>query len=334
VRPTVAPPRPPSVERAPPPSFSVIIGAFQAAGTIREAVESVLCQTYPASEVIVCDDGSTDGTADVLAAFAQHIVCLRKPNGGGASALNACLRVAKGDFVSILDADDALEPQALEALAELAARRPDLDILQTDAAFVSEGATLGRLSAESPFAVDDQRLVIFDHCFVLHPAVRRSRLLDSGGFDESFRIVYDWDCWIRLLLAGSKAGLCVDPLYRYRVSEDGLSAKRLENLRERVSMLEKVAGRDDLEPTERSALSTALERHRRSFLLADARDAARTGRKGRRRRALAVVGNPGFSLRTRSKALAACVLPRTAARRFVGRDVSEGSFRLVSPVDR
>ena len=98
----LAPPPERPAEPGPPPSFSVIIAAYQAAHTIGEAVESALEQTSPPHEVIVCDDGSTDDLAGTLTPYGGRIVLLRKENGGAASARNVALRAASGEFVAQL----------------------------------------------------------------------------------------------------------------------------------------------------------------------------------------------------------------------------------------
>ena len=115
------------------PTFTVVIAAHNVAGTIAEAVESALAQTLPALEIIVCDDGSTDAPAAVLQPYGERVKYIRKERGGAASARNAALEHTHGDFFAVLDADDAYLPQRLEALAELAVVRRDLDILCTDA---------------------------------------------------------------------------------------------------------------------------------------------------------------------------------------------------------
>src|SRR5204862_4643563 len=160
--------------------FSVAIAAYEAARTVAQAVESALSQTLPPLEVIVCDDGSTDDTEGVLSPYDDRIVFLRKENGGEASAKNACLRAASGDFVAILDADDVYFPERLEALGELAAARPALDILTTDA-FLELDGVRGRRVYEGgwAFEVDDQRRAILQRNFVFGlAAVRRERLLE------------------------------------------------------------------------------------------------------------------------------------------------------------
>jgi hypothetical protein len=244
------------------PSFSVVIPAYQAANTIGAALASVAAQTVAPLETIVCDDGSTDGLERAIEPWRDDVVLLRKDNGGGASALNAATNAASGEFVVILDADDTYEPERLEALGALAAERPDLDLVTSDAYLELDGDVQGRFSATTPFLTDDQRLGILRSCFVGGwPAVRRSTLLAAGGFDESVRVPYDWECWIRLLLGGAAAG-CVDvPLMTYHLHPGGLTADRAKNLQARIRMLESVSRRLQ-RPEERDTLNETLRRER------------------------------------------------------------------------
>jgi GT2 family glycosyltransferase len=324
MRPHVAPPPPPGLERGPVPSLSVIIPAYQAAGTIAQAVESALDQTVPAHEVIVCDDGSTDDLEGALAPYRDRMTLIHKENGGGASALNAAARAASGDFVVVLDSDDAYEPERLEALGALAAARPDLDVLMTDSHLEAGGRVVGRFSKETPFEQVAQREAILDRCFVGWPAIRRSRLIAVGGFDESLRIAYDWDCWLRLLFDGARAGLVDMPLHRYRIHEDSLSGARAPALRERVVVLEKADRQLELSDRERSALEQSLASKRRRAILAEAEAALRDGAPDARRRALRVAADSGLGMSARAKALLAALAPRLAARRLGEREAHTG----------
>jgi GT2 family glycosyltransferase len=243
------------VEPGLPPTFTVVVPAYQAAETIGPALASLAAQTRAPEEIVVCDDGSTDALEEAVEPWREHVVLLRKENGGGASALNAAAHAATSDFVVILDADDTYEPRRIEALAELAAARPDLDLATTDAHLEVAGQIRGRFTDGTPFVTDDQRRGILRSCFVGGwPAIRRTTLLEAGGFDESLRIGYDWECWIRLILAGSRAGCVDEPLMTYRLHAGGVTADRATNLRARVEMLERV-DRRPLDAGERATLA-------------------------------------------------------------------------------
>ena len=177
----LAPAPEPGLQPGPVPTFSVVIPAYQAADTVGEAVASVFAQTVAPEELIVVNDGSTDDIEGALAPYRERITLISKENGGRASALNLGVGEAKGEYVSFLDADDAYQPERIEALGALASIRPDLDLLVTDASLEVEGRIVGRFCAETPFAVEDQRLAILDRCFIVCPCVRRASLLDVAA---------------------------------------------------------------------------------------------------------------------------------------------------------
>jgi glycosyltransferase involved in cell wall biosynthesis len=306
----------------------VVIPAYQAASVIAGAVESALSQTLAPREVVVCDDGSTDDLDGALAPYRQRIVVVRKPNGGGASALNAAVRAASSEFVSWLDADDAYEPERLEALGELAAARPDLDILMTDSWLESDGEVVGRFGEFTPFEALEQRLAILDRCFVAWPAVRRARVLEVGGFDERLRIAYDWDFWIRCLFSGAAAGLVDVPLHRYRISGSSLSGRRAAAMRERVDVLEKALRLDGLTRDERAALERSLRSKRSRALLTEAESALAENAGDARSRAwaLALARGAALSPRLRMAAVVAALAPGWAGRRLAAR-AREGAAR-------
>jgi Glycosyl transferase family 2 len=297
-----------------PPTFSVVIAAHNAAGSIAEAVESALAQTLPPLDLIVSDDGSLDGTEEALASYQARITYVRRGHGGVAAARNAALELARGEFFAVLDADDCYLPDRLEALGELAMARPDLDILCTDALLEHEGRVVGTFSEACPFEVVDQRAAILQRCFCAWPAVRRTTLIAAGAFDPSLRTGSDWECAIRLLYSGAAAGLVDEPLYSYRVHGSSLTADRVRTLRDRVALLERAGLSYELSGAERTALARSLRSQRASLVLTEAEAALRGRTPDARSRALAAVRSPGVRPRSRIAAAAAVIAPRTAAR--------------------
>ncbi|MDX6415206.1 MAG: hypothetical protein QOH23_2616 [Gaiellaceae bacterium] len=309
------------------PTFSIVIAAYQVADVIADALRSALAQTHPAHEVIVCDDGSTDGLDEALASFGDSITLIRRSvNGGEAAAKNQAMRAATAEFVVILDADDVFMPDRLEALAQLAAARPDLDILTTDAYLELEGTRIRRCYEDDwPFETDDQRRGILERNFIFGlAAVRRQRLLDVGGFDESIRWTTDWDCWIRLILQGSRAGAVAEPLALYRVRADSLSAARRDHVGGRLQTLRKAASTDGLSVLERRTVNATIAEQERELALLEARSALLTGDSHARRRLLALARGKGIPAKTRAKAAVAALVPGLAARALRNRD--EGSW--------
>jgi hypothetical protein len=316
------------LEPAPVPTFSVVIAAHNAAATIAEAVESALAQTLPPLEVIVCDDGSTDGTVAALEPYRDRIVCIRKTRGGAASARNAALQHAHGDFLAVLDADDAYLPERFEALTELAVARPDLDILCTDASLEIDRRPVATFSDGCAFEIVDQRAAILERCFCVAPAYRRTTLVAAGGFDESLRTGSDWECVIRLVCSGAVAGAVDEPLYRYRFHDRSLTSDRVRTLRDRVEMLEHVGHVHALDNHERAVLASSLAAQRAYLALTEAEAALRSRSRDARKRALAAARTPAVAFRSRAAVLAAALAPEAAARALERREARHAHSRL------
>jgi hypothetical protein len=314
----LAPPPPDGAAAGPVPTFSVVMAAYQVAPYIGEAVRSALEQTLPPAEVIICDDGSTDDLDGALAPFRERIVLLRQENQGEGAAKDTATRAATGDFVAFLDGDDLYEPERLEALAEMAVARPDLDILASDA-YVQVGDRIVRTVYEGDwtFEIGDQRGAILERSFILgHAAARRDRLLAAGGFNRARRTVADWDLWIRMILAGSRAGFIPEPLARWRVREGSLSTHRVDLLAGSVWALENATARDDLTDDDRRILAASLRAWRRDLGLAQAREGLLEGAPGTRRLLLSIGLSRGVSPKTRAKTLASAAVPGVAGRRL------------------
>jgi glycosyltransferase involved in cell wall biosynthesis len=311
------------VTPGPVPSFSVIIATYEAADFVGEAVASALDQTISPLEVIVTDDGSTDGTERVLEPYRDRIMYLRHDrNRGEAVVKNEAARKASGDFISILDSDDAYLPERIEALGELAAARPDLDMLTTDVYVEVDGEGISETYDEIwGFEVADQRPAILERCFPgVNPAVRRARFLEVGGFDESIGYAKDWECWMRLIFTGSRVGQVEQPLVRYRVREQAQSANMARVARGDADALEKAARTLDLTAAERATLEAVLAERRRRAVQEEARAALRDAAPDARRRSWAVARDSGFRPRTRLKAALATAIPGVSRRLLVSRE--------------
>ena len=313
------------------PSLSVVIPYYRGAATISAAVESVLAQTRPADEIVICDDGSPDDLEAALGALRGEVKIIRKENGGISSAMNATTDAASGEFLVQLDQDDAFLPLRLEAIADAAVACPDADIVATDAIVEYQGEHVATLGEVHPFRDGNQRLAILGSCFFLWPAIRRSRLLAVGGYDESFAVMQDWECFIRLILAGARVAWVDEPLYRWRLTHGSRSSRDgIENAQALIRMMTKTLAGTDLSPSERREALKALASHRRKMATERAHLAVEAGSWEARRRSLELVFGRGFSRGTRAKAAAAVVSPTLARRAISGRQRREpGAEALV-----
>lgn len=307
--------------RAPlPPTFSIVIPVYQGAWCIAEAIRSVLEQDPPAHEIIVCDDGSTDELDAALAPFDGRITVLSQEHRGVSAARNHGLFHATGEFVAVCDSDDWYLPGLIDAWTKLAVERPDIDILGRTSYLIQEGKWLGvsRTPTSPPFDIDDQRLSILRADFIGGcSAFRRRCLVDLGGYDESIPVGEDYDSFVRMVLAGSRAALNFEPLAVIRLREDSHSRQGLPALEGLVATFSKVLQRTDLSEAERSATSDRLHEFTLALDLFLAKAAVAQGLPEARSRCLKVARASDQPAASRVKAALSAVAPSLAAR--VGR---------------
>lgn len=213
------------VDGAPPPGGTVtwVIPFWNAAATLQSCVESVLAQTHADFDVVLVDDGSTDGSdevADSLAELDRRVRVVRQRRAGVAAALNAGVEAAASDWIARLDADDLAEPRRLElqlrwVLAHSESSR--LVALGSDLLLIDEwGQPLGvRRYPSEPGAI---RRLMQVRSPLAGPAalIHRASLLQVGGFDNAFAMVEDYHLWMRLVRIGELRNLPM-PLTRYRL---------------------------------------------------------------------------------------------------------------------
>ncbi len=190
-----------------PESVSVIIPAYNSDRCIERAIESALRQTLPPLEVLVVDDGSTDGTADVVARLSSPVRLIRKQNGGPASARNRGCRLASGHWLALLDADDWWYPTKLEMQL---------------ACVGSEDIGLVHCPADHQTATPRSELTFHDlwerNCIVNSSVlVRREAFEALGGFDETRELisVEDYNFWLRLSASNYRIVTCPQRLVHY-----------------------------------------------------------------------------------------------------------------------
>lgn len=189
--------------------ISVIIPTYQHAKTIGHCLEAVFAQTLAAGEVIVVNDGSTDGTEEALKPYLSRIKLVTQENKGSNFARNRGLAEASGEFVVFCDADVRMRPDMLEKLSKALEEHPEASYAYS--AFKFGWKTFGGI----PFDAARLRERNFVHTTCL---VRRA---DFPGFDEGVKRLQDWDVWLTMLAAG-KTGILV-PEVLFTVAVEGAS---------------------------------------------------------------------------------------------------------------
>jgi glycosyltransferase involved in cell wall biosynthesis len=197
-------------------SVSVIIPAFNAAEHLPRALRSVLSQSLPASEILVVDDGSEDGTAGIARGFGGVVRCIEQENAGAAAARNAGIARCSGDLVAFLDADDEWRDHHLEQAVRCLEGRPQL-AWYSAAWRKHEAGGAVRTSRPSPGDLVDAGFDFIDAtcggwtCYTPTVVLRRSVLAEVGGFDESLPTAEDIDLWLRIALKHPRIGYGLQP---------------------------------------------------------------------------------------------------------------------------
>ncbi|HVW48316.1 MAG TPA: glycosyltransferase [Solirubrobacterales bacterium] len=164
-----------------PATISVCIAAYQAEEWIADALDSILAQTRPADEIVVVDDGSTDGTAAILAGYGDRIRVVRQENSGYPTAMNRAIRESSGDYVAPTGADDIWEPRKLEWQAEAIAAHPEVGVHFGHAVFF--GRVEGDYERPTGTGLLDNRVLLHD-LFRIYPINMPSTVLRRDLFDR------------------------------------------------------------------------------------------------------------------------------------------------------
>ena len=211
------------------PAVTVIMTVLNGERTIRESVTSVLSQTLREFELVVVDDGSTDGTAGILAELAAdpRVKLLQRGHLGRQPALNVAWREGAGEFVANLDADDRSAPERLERQVSFLREHPEVGVVGTRCTMLDEGSSeTSDPALRAQVVVEPRELVCSNP--IVHSSVmmRRSVLEEVGGYDERFRMCEDYDLWVRI---AARHALAVLPerLTLKRVSESAFFRNRI-----------------------------------------------------------------------------------------------------------
>jgi glycosyltransferase involved in cell wall biosynthesis len=219
--------QPPSTANSQAPAISVVMPLYNRAATVRAAIDSVLAQTFADFELIVVDDGSTDGSADVVAAIGDPRLMLVRlgSNGGGNAARNEGIRRARGRIVSFLDSDDLYLPNKLAHVAAAFAARPSLGGMIDS--FRKQSTRKGERMCLNPDLEDPHAILkaLFDRrLWKSTPGISVSRdaALRAGLFDESLRRRQDFDFLVRLIDTADFVSMSTVTWVK-TVSEDSIS---------------------------------------------------------------------------------------------------------------
>jgi glycosyltransferase involved in cell wall biosynthesis len=213
-------------------SFSIVTPALNGAATIEQTLASVRDQRGVEVEHLVVDGGSTDATLEILKAE-PGVRWISEPDRGLSDAMNKGIRMARGDVIGWLNADDVYLPGALERVREAMGARPNARWLTGRCIVIDgDGAEIRRpITAYKSALMRRYRFGLhLTHNFVCSPAtfVRRAAFDEVGFFDERFRYSMDYDVWLRLGRRQPPVVLEDPPLAAFRMIEGSLSMSGFE----------------------------------------------------------------------------------------------------------
>lgn len=214
------------------PLISILMGVYNCASTVEEAIQSIVDQTVTDWEFIICDDGSADDTYETVRAIAEReprIVLIRNEhNMGLAPTLNNCLRVAQGTYTARMDGDDICAPDRFEKELAVLERDPDCAVVSCGMLSFDEEGVYGQSNyPEKPDKTDFFRMSPFCHAGCM---MRKSVLLELGGYNESSAVerFEDYDLWYRLYKAGYYGRNLSEPLYSMRDDRNAFRRRKMK----------------------------------------------------------------------------------------------------------
>ena len=214
-------------------TISVIMGIYNCASTLHEAINSILNQTFADWELIMCDDGSQDDTYNVALEYKKNypekIIVLRNEKNLGLNAtLNRCLKAAKGKYIARMDGDDICAAERFDEEIAVLENEPDISIVSTDMAYFDETGVWGRICHPTyPKKEDFLHGTPFCHAPCL---VRREAYEVVNGYTENQKLlrVEDYHLWVKMYKAGYKGKNIGKILYHMRDDRDAYSRRKFQ----------------------------------------------------------------------------------------------------------
>lgn len=230
------------------PTVSAVFAAYNATWCIARAIDSLLAGTVVPEEIIVCDDGSTDGMPEYIEGkYGDRVQVLRLPHRNAAAARRDGLAIAKGDWLAFIDADDWWTPEKLGRQLAFLEKHPQVRWLSTDGDYVAEEGVVKESWLGDYFQPVRERTgdlfePLVHRCFPLLSSmlVEREAYHAVGGIDPTIVYSHDYDLWLRLA-ARHPGGLMTDKLVHYWFHAAALSRNFDARHRDNLVIMERVA---------------------------------------------------------------------------------------------
>lgn len=243
------------------PKVSVIIPTYNRAQIVGEAIDSVLSQRYDDCELIVVDDGSTDGTKELVAPYLPRLTYLYQEHQGVSAARNRGITVARGDYISFLDSDDLWLREKLSSQMCFMESYPEYLICYTDEIWIRKGVRVNPMRKHKKYSG-----MIFEQCLplcIVSPSsvlIARTLLDEVGVFDETLEVCEDYDLWLRIAARYPLHFIDTHLIVKRGGHADQLSRKYTGQDRFRIRVLAKLLAGDFISTRQRVLAWRELER--------------------------------------------------------------------------
>lgn len=214
--------------------ISVLMGIYNCASTLVEALDTIINQTYQNWELILCDDGSKDNTYNIAKSYAEKypnkvILIKNNQNCGLNHTLNRCLEIATGEYIARMDGDDISLPDRFQKEINILENHPEYDIVSTPMIYFDETGEWGQNHLKE---IPQQKELLHRAPHSHAPCIIRHKALSSvGGYTEDKRLlrVEDYDLWVKLYAAGYRGYNILEPLYKMRDDRNAYARRSLKN---------------------------------------------------------------------------------------------------------
>lgn len=213
------------------PTVSVIVPFYNRRGVLARAVESVLAQTRPVDEIILVDDGSTDGSLDIALRYEKNndrVTVLSQPNAGVAAARNAGLARAKGEWLAFIDSDDEWHRQKNELCLQLIASRPDVEFVHTSHQSWHGGKKILRPRNSRQFREKKEELLSTLGIKTSTVMFHRCLMEKAGFFRTDLTVCEDYELFWKMVAAARAVGYLTEHLVNIERSSNSLTATTVQ----------------------------------------------------------------------------------------------------------
>jgi glycosyltransferase involved in cell wall biosynthesis len=219
--------------------ISIVMLAYNAEKYIREAMDSIVCQSFTDFECIIIDDGSTDNTCDIVRTYDDERIILIENKHDFIGSLNLGVETARGKYIARMDADDIMHPDRLKIQHSIMEAEPSITVCSTWMKQFGDGVPAGSIASSLSGLVELPLLTLTRGSFVFHPTtvIRRSFLAEQHIQYENYPYAEDLKLWTEIAKRGGVFYVDNQLLLNYRISETQVSNQKREEQKNTTELI-------------------------------------------------------------------------------------------------